>query len=338
MMGEADVAEPRVREAVAALKFSDLYLEPSGVAWYKRNPRDRQRNGVPDELKPSVDELRSQLSSHDTGFDFRANWGESVEIRVQRLDTLDGDVFVCRRLLPEPIAFSGLGYLPRLQEALLSPIFSKGGLLCFAGASGEGKSMSQASWLVARMRKYGGTACTIENPIEIRLQGQYASDDGKVIGTCYQNQAMNDAEFGPLIVRMLRAAPNIIMLGEIRTREAAAEAILAAASGHLVAITIHAKSVVTALDRLHNMVSESGIDTGMLADALCGIVHQEMDVRLDRDGNDKVDLRVAPLIVAGAMNEVAIRSHVRSGKFAALVSENERQRNILCGSAETTRY
>ncbi|WP_321935268.1 ATPase, T2SS/T4P/T4SS family [Paraburkholderia sp. J8-2] len=337
MIVDAEMTAPRVSHDVSALKFSDLYLEPGDIAWFKRNARDKQRNVVPVNLLASVTELRSNLSGHPTGFDFRANW-EDVEIRVQRLETLDGDVFVCRRLLPRPIAFNVLGYPPRLQEALLSPVFSKGGLLVFAGASSEGKSMSLASWLVARMRKFGGTACTIENPIEIRLQGQYSSDDGKVIGTCYQNPAENDAQFGPLIVRMLRAAPNIMMLGEIRTRDAAAEAILAAASGHLVGITIHAKSVAAALERLHNMVSDSGIDTGMLADALCGIIHQEMDVAVDANGQDKVSLRVSPLIVAGATNETSSRNHVRSGKFTALASEIERQRNISSGLAEMSRF
>lgn len=306
------------------LRFSDLYLEPEG-AWYKRSAADRERRVLEGAELAESDALRRQLQVHRTGQDFRTDW-QGVGLRVQRLDTLDGDVYVCRRLTDRPIVFDEIGFPNELVKALLADRFSRGGLILWTGATGEGKSMSQASWLVERLARYGGTACTVENPVEIRLQGRHGV--GGTVGTCYQTEIHSDEEYGPAIHRLLRAAPTLMMLGEIRTRATATQALLAATSGHLVSGTLHANDVTTALERIKNMVREAGLDVNLLADSLCAVIHQSMRVR-EFQGVDRYLITASPLIVSGVVNETAIRTNLRKGDFSQLSSEIERQRTLL---------
>ncbi|WP_321943705.1 ATPase, T2SS/T4P/T4SS family [Paraburkholderia tropica] len=306
------------------LRFSDLYLEPDG-AWYKRSAADRERRMLDGDAAGGMFELRRQLQAHRTRLDFRTEW-ESVGLRVQRLDTLDGDVYVCRRLREKPIVFEQIGYPPELVKALLADRFTRGGLILWTGATGEGKSMSQASWLIGRLVRFGGTACTVENPVEIRLQGRHGS--GVTVGTCYQTEIHSDEEYGPAIERLMRAAPTMIMLGEIRTRAAAVQAVLAGTSGHLVSATLHANDVTTALERLKNMVRESGLDVNLLADSLCAVIHQSMRVT-EFQGVERHLVTAAPLIVSDSVNETAIRTNLRKGDFSQLSSELERQRALV---------
>lgn len=190
--------------------------------------------------------------------------------------------------------------------------------------------MSQASWLAARLAKFGGTACTVENPVEVPLHGRHGS--GSVVGTCYQTEVHDDAEFGPSIRRILRAAPNMMLIGEIRGHDAAAQAVLAGSSGHLVSSTLHANDVQAALERLKTMLVESSLDVNFMADALAVVLHQTM-ITSRVGGEPKRRVVVSPLVISGAANEVAIRSTLRKGDFSLLASEMRRQ-DSLCRSAE----
>lgn len=331
VIATAETSEPgQGGGPLVGLAFSDLYLEPDSQAWFKRSPDDRERHVVQGDTLEETLALRKRLQEHNTGRDFRVDW-ESIRLRVQRIETVDGDVYVCRRLLDQPIAFAELGYPPKLMKALLSDEFTKGGLVLFTGPAGAGKSTSLASWLAARLATFGGTACTIENPVEVTLHGRHGTGD--VVGTCYQTQVREDAEFGPSIQRILRAAPNMIFIGEIRGKDAAAQAVLAGTSGHLVTSTLHANNVQAGLERLKTMLAESGLDAGFLADAVAAVLYQTMTTtRIG--GTQRKRVVVTPLIVAGAQNETAIRAHLRSGDFSQLVSEIERQRRVMVQSGE----
>lgn len=306
---------------VSALVFSDLFLEPDGRAWFKTSPDDRERRALSDEALEDALTLRSRLQEHQTGMDFRTEW-RGARLRVQRIETVDGDVYICRRLADGPLPIEKLGYPPSLVKALTGEAMSKSGLVLFTGSTGSGKSTSLSSVLASRLHLFGGTAWTVENPVETALHGQHGA------GTCYQTEVTNDGEFGLAIQRMLRAAPNIIMIGEIRNAEAAAQAVLAGTSGHMVMTTLHANDIQSALERIKNMIGRQGLDAAFLADAIGAVIHQSMSVvRL----NDTVrrTMNVTPLLITGSRNSTAIRAHLRSGEFSQLSSEIERQRRLL---------
>lgn len=314
-------------KTIQSLVFSDLYLEPGDKAWYKRSRGDRERNSLPAEMLAEVRAMREQLQAHKTGLDFRTTW-DDVAFRVTRLETMQGDVYVCRRIHDEPIPFELIGYPEKLREGMLTESFVRGGLVLFTGSMGDGKSMSQASWIIRRLEYFGGTACTVENPIEIALQGEYPGKNNTV-GTLYQNEVRNDTEFEAVMTRLMRAAPDIIMLGEIRMREAARAAVMAG-SISLVSSTMHAIDPLMALERLRNMIHEAGLDVSLLADSLCAVFHQKMTINTF-GGREQRFINVSPLIVSGATNETAIRAHLRSGDFSLLSTEIQRQKDVAAG-------
>ena len=308
------------------IAFSDMYLEPNGV-WYKRSPSDGVRRTPSQEEIAECARLREALMAHRTGMDFRFEHESGLTLRAQRINTLEGDVYICRSLKDAPIEYAKLGMPFKLQRALLDDSFRKGGLILWTGGTGAGKSMSQASWLTTYMTEYGGTACTVENPIEIRLQGQYSN--GGTTGTIYQTEVQSDEEFGAAISRLLRAAPSVIMLGEIRDAAAAARAVIAGASGQLVSATLHGNNIPTALERLRNMLREAKLDNGLLADSLCAIVHQSMTTETFME-QEQHHIAFSPLIVSGSSSMTAIRSHLRQDDLSSLASELSRQhRNML---------
>jgi type II secretory ATPase GspE/PulE/Tfp pilus assembly ATPase PilB-like protein len=311
------------------LPFSDLYLEPDGEAWFKVSPADRLRRAIEPEGQREVSALRRELAQHRTGIDFRQEW-MGVSLRTTRLETVSGDLFVCRRLLNEPIPFEQLGIPARLQDALLSESLMKGGLNLFTGGTGAGKSMSQSAWVVARLKRFGGTAVTIEKPIEMVLQGVYKNGD--VVGTLYQTEVQSEADIGPAINNLLRAAPTIIMLGEIRTRDAAAEAVLAGMSGHIVTATLHGNDVVSSLERLKNMVRKAGLDESLIGESLSAVVHQSRS-SVKFGTTEKTVLAVEPLIISGSISETAIRNNLRVGEYAQLSSEIVRQKRVVNSDA-----
>jgi twitching motility protein PilT len=80
--------------SLKTLDFSDLYLEPDGRAWFKNSPNDRQRHSIESDTGTAeIAELRRQLQEHRTGLDFRTEW-DGIGLRVERIDTLEGDVYV----------------------------------------------------------------------------------------------------------------------------------------------------------------------------------------------------------------------------------------------------
>lgn len=311
---------------LSKIQFSDLYIELDGVAWYKRAPNDTEGYRLSGEHLHEVRDLCDFLGSTTRNADFRVVW-RGMELRGDCLETLRGPVYTLRRLLPRAMAFDKIGYPPRLIEALLSSNFNQGGLVLFAGSTGAGKSTSMAAWLVERLNQNGGTAWTVENPIETDLQGRYERN-GKV-GICYQTEVKEDRDFGYQITRILRAAPNMIMLGELRTAEVAAKAVLAATSGHLVSATIHGTDIQAVLERVKNLVKESGYDISMFADSLCAVVHQSMTLERMSDGTVRRSIHPRPLIVSGSEHETPIRAQLRSGNLTQLISQIERQERLM---------
>jgi type II secretory ATPase GspE/PulE/Tfp pilus assembly ATPase PilB-like protein len=315
------------------LSFSDMYVElNSRVAWYKRTPDDHEGTRLSGSSLEEVYQLIKHIRSKENHADFRVEW-RGLILRGFTMRTLSDDVVVLRREVDEPLEFDAIGYPERLRESLLSPSFNKGGLVLIGGGTAAGKTTSLIAWLLARLRLFGGTAITVENPVEIKIEGRHEGPKG-VVGTCYQIPVADDREFGPVLTRILRAAPNLIMIGELRTAEAVGKAVIASASGHLVCATVHSNDVITMIARVINLVKDAGYDVAMLADSLCAVVHQSMS--LDSDGKDfRRKISVSPLIVTGASTAAQTRAILRSGNCSQLISEIERQERLVHASRAT---
>jgi Tfp pilus assembly pilus retraction ATPase PilT len=317
-----------IHAAFDALPFSDLYLEPSGAAWFKTYAGDGVRHDVTGLAWDATNDLRNEMGAIEK-LDFKTTYA-GVPMRVARLDTAAGELYVCRRHQPAALAFESLGY-GRLEASLLSSDLRSGGLIAITGGTSSGKTVGGTALTVAHLKRYGGCAYTIENPIEVDIAGEYEGADG-ITGTCYQTEVDSDEQFAFEIRRRLRGAPNVLMIGELRTADAVGQAFLAATSGVLVIATVHMQAQISGLQRLSSMLRDAGYDAGLFANGLAAVVHQTLTLKRGADGELIRELNVSPLVITGSQEEKGIRSQLHGTDFRQLVSEIERQKRVLHSS------
>ena len=131
----------------------------------------------------------------------------------------------------------------RLPEILKKLAMTKRGLVIFVGATGTGKSTSLASMIGYRNRNSSGHIITIEDPIEFIHQHQNCIVTQREVG-------IDTDSFEVALKNTLRQAPDVILIGEVRTRETMDHAVAFAETGHLCLATLHANNANQALDRI----------------------------------------------------------------------------------------
>ncbi len=144
--------------------------------------------------------------------------------------------------------------IPTIEELNLPPIvktlaMTKRGIILFVGATGTGKSTSLAAMIGYRNQNSSGHIITIEDPIEF-----VHKHEGCIVT---QREVGIDTDSWDVALRnTLRQAPDVIMIGEVRTREGMDHAIAFAETGHLVLCTLHANNANQAMDRIINFFTE----------------------------------------------------------------------------------
>lgn len=131
----------------------------------------------------------------------------------------------------------------RLPEVIKQLAMTKRGIVIFVGATGTGKSTSLAAMIGHRNANSRGHIITIEDPIEFIHQHQGCIVTQREVG-------IDTDSFDIALKNTLRQAPDVILIGEIRTREVMDYAIAFAETGHLVLATLHANNANQALDRI----------------------------------------------------------------------------------------
>ena len=133
----------------------------------------------------------------------------------------------------------------KLPEVLKKLSLTKRGLVLFVGATGTGKSTSLAAMIGYRNKNSSGHIISIEDPIEYIHQHQSCIVTQREVGT-------DTESFEIALKNTLRQAPDVIMIGEVRTRETMDHAVVFAETGHLCLATLHANNANQALDRIIN--------------------------------------------------------------------------------------
>jgi twitching motility protein PilU len=138
--------------------------------------------------------------------------------------------------------------IPTVEDLKLPTIIkdlamTKRGIIIFVGATGTGKSTSLAAMIGHRNRNSRGHIITIEDPIEFVHQHAGCIITQREVG-------IDTASFDVALKNTLRQAPDVILIGEIRSREVMDYAIAFAETGHLVLATLHANNANQALDRI----------------------------------------------------------------------------------------
>jgi twitching motility protein PilU len=152
---------------------------------------------------------------------------------------------VCRRIETRIPTFEDLD----MPEVLADLSMAKRGIVMFVGATGTGKSTSLAAMLGYRNRRMSGHIITVEDPIE------YVHFHNKSLIT-QREVGMDTESFEVALRNTLRQAPDVIMIGEVRTRETMEHAITFAETGHLVLATLHANNANQAMDRILHFFPE----------------------------------------------------------------------------------
>lgn len=130
-----------------------------------------------------------------------------------------------------------------LPETIKELAMTKRGLILFVGATGTGKSTSLAAMIGHRNRNSKGHIISVEDPIEFIHQHQGCVITQREVG-------IDTDSFEVALKNTLRQAPDVILIGEVRTRETMDYAIAFAETGHLCLATLHANNANQALDRI----------------------------------------------------------------------------------------
>jgi twitching motility protein PilU len=164
---------------------------------------------------------------------------ESARFRVSAFVQRDMPGMILRRIETTIPSVEDL----KLPTIIKDLAMTKRGIIIFVGATGTGKSTSLASMIGHRNKNSRGHIITIEDPIEFVHQHAGCIITQREVGIDTQS-------FEIALKNTLRQAPDVILIGEIRSREVMDYAIAFAETGHLVLATLHANNANQALDRI----------------------------------------------------------------------------------------
>lgn len=184
---------------------------------------------------------------------------------------------VVRRIVTEIPDVDDLG----LPQILKDVVMSKRGLVLFVGGTGTGKSTSMASLIGYRNRNSHGHILTIEDPVE------FVHEHGKSMIT-QREVGLDTVSFDAALQSSLRQAPDVILIGEIRSQEIMEHALSFAETGHLCIATLHANNANQAIDRIMHLVpaDQHGKLLFDLALNLRGIIAQQLVPT--KDGHSRI--------------------------------------------------
>jgi len=254
---------------------SDIHVNPEegdtkvlfrvdGVLMPAATVKRKMAMGVVSRIKIMADlDISERRMPQDGRFALTVD-GRRVDIRVVTLPLVNGEGVVMRILDKGAVVVDGLESLGMQAEELkrfTQAINRPNGAVLVTGPTGSGKSTTLYAALHA-LNDGERSILTIEDPVEKRIAGIKQM----------QIQAKAGVTFDVGLRSMLRADPDVIMVGEIRDRETAHIAIEAALTGHLVLSTLHTRDSPSALGRLIDM----GIEPFLVSSAVDCIVAQRL--------------------------------------------------------------
>ncbi len=259
-----------------SLDFVDLYVSlyedlPSYYQIFDFGTHIMRQMDLPPEYRDDVAQLRAELEKalqdgNETGLTY-----DGMRLRVSKAMTTRRQTWAAmRRVRQRPPAIEDLGFTLPITETL-DELGKRDGLVLICGSTGQGKTTTASALLYDYLIRYGGVAFTIEDPVEYLIDGRHGE-----AGLCYQVEVKEEKDWAEWLKRSLRWHPRYIMVGEVRTPEAANQLLRAATSGHLVITTMHAGSMEEGLEGLLHLAEQAiGAQAAiLLAAGLTGVMHQ----------------------------------------------------------------
>jgi type IV pilus assembly protein PilB len=189
--------------------------------------------------------------------------GRSVDVRLVTLPTVEGESVVMRILEKNDrvVNFEELGMVGEPLIRFEKAITRSHGAVLVTGPTGSGKSTTLYSALDT-IRSPEKTIITIEDPVEVRVEGIKQVQVNTKAGL----------DFAAGLRSMMRADPDVIMVGEIRDTETAMTAIESSLTGHLILSTLHTNDAASAVTRLVEM----GVEPFLVASSITCVVAQRL--------------------------------------------------------------
>ncbi len=222
------------------------------------------------------DKQKNQFNN-DKECNFAIEIDDIGRFRISAFWQRDMAGMVVRRIVTDIPDVDDLGLPPILKDVVMS----KRGLVLFVGGTGTGKSTSMASLIGYRNRNSYGHILTIEDPVE------FVHEHGKSMIT-QREVGLDTASFDAALQSSLRQAPDVILIGEIRSQEIMEHALSFAETGHLCIATLHANNANQAIDRIMHLVpaDQHGKLLFDLALNLRGIIAQQLVPT--KDGHSRI--------------------------------------------------
>ena len=259
-----------------AFKFraSDIHIEPleqrirvryrvDGVLQEVNNPPKRLQGAILSRIKIQSGMSIAEKRIPQDGRIQLVIANKQIDFRVNCLPTVHGESMVLRILDKSGIklGLAQLGFLTDDQQTFERLVGMADGILLVTGPTGSGKTTTLYSCL-NYINRPDRKIITVEDPVEYQLSG---------INQVQVSEA-SGLTFAVALRAMLRQAPNVVMLGEIRDLETATIAINASLTGHLVFSTLHTNDAPSAVQRLIDI----GIKPFLVATACRGLIAQRL--------------------------------------------------------------
>ena len=233
-------------------RSSDIHLEPlakkfrlryriDGMLHEMKAPPKRLQAAILSRLKIMSNMSIAERRVPQDGRIQTAVGGKTIDLRVSCIPTNHGESIVMRILDKEglKLGLAELGFFTDDQQTFEKLIGLPDGILLVTGPTGSGKTTTLYA-VLNYINRPDRKIITVEDPVEYQLSG---------INQVQVNEAVG-LTFAAALRSMLRQAPNVIMLGEIRDLETATIAINASLTGHLVFSTLHTNDAPSAVTRL----------------------------------------------------------------------------------------
>lgn len=262
-----------ISEAVS-MRASDIHVEPfedrirvryriDGVLVERDSPPKRLLGALTSRFKIMARmDIAEKRRPQDGRIKTRAN-GKDFDLRVSILPTKHGQAIVMRILDRDniKIGIRNLGFSEENYRRFQNIIRRPNGIFLVTGPTGSGKTTTLYSAL-GELNRPDRKIITAEDPVEYYLPGINQVEVKHDIGL----------DFSRIIRAMLRQAPNVILVGEIRDTETAEMAIQASLTGHLVFSTLHTNDAPSSITRLIDM----GVEPFLVASSVMAIMAQRL--------------------------------------------------------------
>lgn len=230
--------------------------------------KEEASHGFGDSASDALDHIAQSVENFKTkrvddfscdGIVYGPNGEKSGRLRVQAHLSSSGLGITCRILNDVIPTLETLGILPDTVQVLRQAVLKRAGLCLVTGPTGSGKSTTLASLIDWVRQNYPKHIVTVEDPVE--YQYPHDMEDPDVPGfrtlapsiVTQQEVGRDVASYRQGLKDVLRKAPHIILLGEIRDQEAMDTCLEAAQTGHLVLSTLHTTGAVKTMGRILEM-------------------------------------------------------------------------------------